>query len=65
MPVRDAAAYLAAKVAKPPWTGSGTTRGIALKLFESLRRSTVVRDRSAEELGVTPVGVESAIAAAL
>jgi hypothetical protein len=37
----------------------------ALKLLESLRHATVVRDRAADRFGVEPMGVEAAIAAAI
>jgi uncharacterized protein YbjT (DUF2867 family) len=65
VPVPDAAADLAAAIARPAASELPGDAQEALKLFESLRHTTVVRDRSAHELGVTPVGVKTAIAAAL
>jgi uncharacterized protein YbjT (DUF2867 family) len=65
VPVPQAAAELATKVASPALDELPGDAQEALKLFESLRHTTVVRDRSAAELGVRPQGVEAAIAAAL
>jgi uncharacterized protein YbjT (DUF2867 family) len=65
VPIPDAAAGLAARLAPPGLDELPGDAQKALKLFESLRQTTVVRDTSAAELGVRPMGVEAAIAAAL
>jgi hypothetical protein len=65
VPVPQAAADLATEVAGSALDELPGDAQEALKLFESLRHTTVVRDRSAQELGVRPMGVEAAIAAAL
>jgi hypothetical protein len=65
VPVPQAAADLATKVAGSALDELPGDAQEALKLFESLRHTTVVRDRSAQELGVRPMGVEAAIAAAI
>jgi uncharacterized protein YbjT (DUF2867 family) len=65
VPVPDAAAEAVARLAKPLTDRLPGDAQEALKLFESLRHTTVVRDPSAERFGVSPMGVEAAIAAAL
>ncbi len=65
VPVPGAAADLAARAARPALDALPGDAQEALKLFESLRHTTVVRDRSADELGVEPTDVAAAIAAAL
>lgn len=65
VPVPDAVADVAARLVKPLTDRLPGEAQEALKLFESLRHTTVVRDRSAERFGVRPMGVDAAIAAAL
>jgi len=60
-PAADAASRLAGTVASRL---PGDVQE-ALKLFESLRHTTVVRDPGAERFGVRPMKVDAAIAAAL
>jgi uncharacterized protein YbjT (DUF2867 family) len=65
VPVPDVAAEVTARLAKPLTDRLPGEAQEALKLFESLRHTTVVRDTSAERFGVRPMGVDAAIAAAL
>jgi uncharacterized protein YbjT (DUF2867 family) len=65
VPVPDVAAAAAARVAAPVTEALPGEAQEALKLFESLRHATVVRDDSAEVFGVRPMKVDAAIAAAL
>jgi uncharacterized protein YbjT (DUF2867 family) len=65
VPVPDAAAEAAGKLAAPLAGRLPPDAQEALKLFESLRHTTIVRDRSAERFDVRPMTVEAAIAAAL
>ena len=65
VPVPDAVAEGAARLAQPLTDRLPGEAQEALKLFESLRHSTVVRDTSAERFGVRPMRVDAAIAAAL
>lgn len=65
VPAPQAAVALATKLAQPALDELPGDAREALKLFESLRHTTVVRDPSARELGVTPMGVEAAIESAL
>jgi uncharacterized protein YbjT (DUF2867 family) len=59
------AAEAAARLAEPLTTRLPGETQETLKLFESLRHTTVVRDRAAERFGVRPMSVRDAIAAAL
>ena len=65
VPVVDAAAEAASRVAAPLTDRLPGDAQEALKLFESLRHTTVVRDPSAERFGIRPMNVDAAIAAAL
>lgn len=65
LPVPDIAAAAAARAASPLTGRLPGEVQEALKLFESLRHATVVRDSSAERFGVEPMGVAEAIAAAV
>jgi uncharacterized protein YbjT (DUF2867 family) len=65
VPVPGAVAEGAARLAKPLTDRMPGQAQEALKLFESLRHTTVVRDTSAELFGVKPMGLAAAIAAAL
>jgi hypothetical protein len=64
VPVRDAAAEAASRIAAPLTDRLPGEAQEALKLFESLRHTTVVRDPSAERFGIRPMNVDAAIAAA-
>jgi uncharacterized protein YbjT (DUF2867 family) len=65
LPVPERAAAAAARAAAPVTGRLPGEAQEALKLFESLRHATVVRDRSADRFSVEPMGVDEAIAAAL
>lgn len=65
IPLPDAAADGAQRLAAPLAELLPGEAQETLKLLESLRHSTVVRDASADRFGVRPLGVEAAIAAAL
>lgn len=65
LPVPDVAADAAATLAAPLAGRLPADAQEALKLLESLRHTTVVRDRSADRFGVRPMNVEAAITAAL
>jgi uncharacterized protein YbjT (DUF2867 family) len=65
VPVLDTAAEAASRVAAPLTDRLPGEAQEALKLFESLRHTTVVRDPSAERFGIRPMNVDAAIAAAL
>jgi hypothetical protein len=64
VPVLDAAAEAASRVAAPLTDRLPGEAQEALKLFESLRHTTVVRDPSAERFEIRPMNVDAAIAAA-
>lgn len=64
VPVPGAPAAAAARLVEPLTTRLPGDAQEALKLFESLRHTTVVRDAGAERFGVRPMGVDAAIAAA-
>jgi hypothetical protein len=63
--VPDAVAAAASRLAEPLSSRLPGEAQEALKLFESLRHTTVVRDRSADRFGIRPMKVDAAIAAAL
>lgn len=65
VPVPDVAADAASRLAAPVANRLPGKAQETLKLFESLRHTTVVRDASAERFGVRPMNVDAAIAAAL
>ena len=65
VPVPDVAATAAARVAAPVTEALPGEAQEALKLLESLRHTTVVRDDTAAAFGVRPMKVDAAIAAAL
>jgi hypothetical protein len=65
LPVPAVAADAAARVAAPVTGRLPGEAQEALKLFESLRHTTIVRAGGADRLGVQPMGVDAAIAAAL
>lgn len=65
VPVLDTAAAAASRVAAPLTDRLPGEAQEALKLFESLRHTTVVRDPSADRFGIRPMNVDAAIAAAL
>jgi uncharacterized protein YbjT (DUF2867 family) len=65
VPVPDLAAEAVSRVAGPLTDALPGNAREALKLFESLRHTTVVRDSGADRFGVRPMKVEAAIAAAL
>lgn len=65
VPVPNLAAEAVSRVAEPLSDALPGTCEKRLKLFESLRHTTVVRDSSADRFGVRPMKVDAAIAAAL
>lgn len=65
VPTLDAAAEAATRLAAPLTSRLPGEAQEAIKLFESLRHTTVVRDRSADRFAIRPMTVEAAIAAAL
>jgi uncharacterized protein YbjT (DUF2867 family) len=65
VPVPEFAADAAARLAEPVTDRLPGDAQEALKLLESLRHTTVVRDRSADAFAVRPMTVDEAIAAAL
>lgn len=65
VPVPALAQQAATRLAAPLTDGLAGDAQEALKLFESLRHTTIVRDRSAERFGVQPMGVDAALAAAI
>jgi uncharacterized protein YbjT (DUF2867 family) len=65
VPVPEAVASAATRAAAPVTQALPGEAQEALKLLESLRHTTVVRDDSAEAFGVRPMKVDAAIAAAL
>ncbi len=65
VPVPDAVAAAATRIAQPAAERLPGDAQEALKLLESLRHASVVRDEGARVFGIRPMGVEAAIAAAL
>lgn len=65
VPVPDVAADAASRLAAPIVDRLPGEAQETLKLFESLRHTTVVRDPSAERFGVQPMKIDAAIAAAI